>query len=90
MGQKLCEKDEKMISQVAEDIKVLWEDPAIKKIIGQSKRFGIAESTEYFFQEIDRLASANYIPTAQDILNVREKTTNITEVEFSLGSMLLQ
>ena len=36
----------------------------------------------YFFPELDRLFASDYIPTNQDILRARGKTTGISETQF--------
>ncbi len=38
-----------------------------------------------YFNEIDRISQPNYVPTVQDILRSRAKTTGIIETEFSVG-----
>jgi guanine nucleotide-binding protein subunit alpha len=40
-----------------------------------------------FFEELDRLFAQNYLPTDQDILRSRLKTTGITETVFDLGTL---
>jgi guanine nucleotide-binding protein subunit alpha len=40
-----------------------------------------------FFESLDRLFSNNFIPTDQDILRSRLKTTGITETVFDLGTL---
>jgi hypothetical protein len=36
-----------------------------------------------FLTQVDRLADPNYLPTVQDILRTRVKTTGISEVQFT-------
>jgi guanine nucleotide-binding protein subunit alpha len=38
-----------------------------------------------FFDSIQRIGDTNYIPTTQDILKARIKTTGITEIHFKMG-----
>eukprot|EP00842_Homolaphlyctis_polyrhiza_P006753 jgi/Hompol1/7079/HPOL_005184-RA len=40
-----------------------------------------------FFESIDRISSVDYIPTDQDILRSRVKTTGITEMTFRVGEL---
>lgn len=44
-------------------------------------------STISYFNHIDRMASQNYLPTDQDILRSRVKTTGITETMFQVGEL---
>lgn len=43
-----------------------------------------------FFESLDRIGQANYLPNEQDVLRARLKTTGITEIQFQLGSLLIQ
>lgn len=40
-----------------------------------------------YFDSIDRIAQANYLPTDQDVLRSRVKTTGITETTFIIGDL---
>lgn len=62
----------------------LWSDPAIKTTYKRSNEFQLNDSAEYFLSQIERLASADYIPTEPDILHARARTTGITETVFTL------
>lgn len=70
---------------IAEDIKKVWSDPAIKTVFGRSNEFQLNDSAEYYFNEIDRISVANYVPSVQDVLRSRAKTTGIIETNFKVG-----
>lgn len=40
------------------------------------------DSTEYFFRELGRIATSDYIPSESDVLRLRKKTTGIIETKF--------
>ena len=40
-----------------------------------------------YFDSIDRIAQPNYLPTDQDVLRSRVKTTGITETTFIIGDL---
>ena len=40
-----------------------------------------------FFEDVDRLFNKEFIPTDQDVLRARLRTTGITETVFDLGSL---
>jgi G-protein alpha subunit len=53
-------------------------------------RFANCESADRFrsfFEDIERLFAKDYIPTDQDILRSRLRTTGITETIFDLGTL---
>lgn len=45
------------------------------------------QSTPSFFEDVDRLFDRDYVPTDQDVLRSRLRTTGITETIFDLGSL---
>jgi len=71
-------------SEVAGFIKTLWADPGVQEVYGRQAEFQLNDSAKYFFQEIDRLATADYIPTEADVIRCRAKTTGIIETEFDV------
>jgi hypothetical protein len=40
-----------------------------------------------FFAEARRLAASNYVPSKEDVLRARAKTTAITETRFTMGQL---
>ncbi|KAG6853319.1 Guanine nucleotide-binding protein subunit alpha, partial [Tephrocybe sp. NHM501043] len=72
---------------VAEAIRTLWRDPAIKEAVRRSREFQLNDSAIYYFNAIDRMSAPNYLPTDQDILRSRVKTTGITETTFKVGEL---
>lgn len=72
---------------VADAIRALWRDPAVTQAVARSREFQLNDSAVYYFTAIDRMASPNYLPTDQDILRSRVKTTGITETTFKVGEL---
>ena len=46
-------------------------------------------STRSFFDELPRLSHPDYLPTDQDILQVRIRTTGISEEQFTVDGVKL-
>lgn len=69
---------------IASDIKVLWGDQGIQAVYKKQADFQLNDSAKYYFESIDRLAAPDYIPTEQDVLRSRAKTTGIIETEFTV------
>ncbi|KAG6860805.1 Guanine nucleotide-binding protein subunit alpha [Termitomyces sp. Mi166 len=72
---------------VSEAIRTLWGDPATKEAVSRSREFQLNDSAIYYFNAIDRMSTPNYLPTDQDILRSRVKTTGITETTFKVGEL---
>jgi len=69
-------------TDLVNDIKNLWADQSIKKVYDRQAEFQLNDSAAYYLSAIDRIAAADYIPTEQDVLRSRAKTTGIIETEF--------
>ncbi|KAL1743777.1 heterotrimeric G protein alpha subunit B [Schizophyllum fasciatum] len=72
---------------VVDAIRSLWKDPYVKEAVRRSREFQLNDSAVYYFNSIDRMAAPNYMPTDQDILRSRVKTTGITETTFKVGEL---
>eukprot|EP00301_Raphidiophrys_heterophryoidea_P007344 c12854_g1_i5.p1 GENE.c12854_g1_i5~~c12854_g1_i5.p1 ORF type:complete len:223 (-),score=59.54 c12854_g1_i5:94-708(-) len=62
----------------------LLADSAIKATLDLRHKFDVPESAIRFFGDLDRLADALYIPTDQDILLCRNRTTGVVSVSFNI------
>ncbi|CAA7270291.1 unnamed protein product [Cyclocybe aegerita] len=72
---------------VADAIRSLWRDPAVQEAVRRAREFQLNDSAVYYFNSIERMASPSYMPTDQDILRSRVKTTGITETTFKVGEL---
>jgi len=62
----------------------LWRDRSVYQCFLRSRggEYGIDDTAEYFLNQLDHIASPQYIPTEQDILRVRERNTKFKDIEF--------
>ncbi|KAK0462408.1 heterotrimeric G-protein alpha subunit, GPA1-like protein [Desarmillaria tabescens] len=72
---------------VADAIRSLWRDPGVREAVRRSREFQLNDSAVYYFNSLDRMAGPGYMPTDQDILRSRVKTTGITETTFKVGEL---
>ncbi|KAJ6608099.1 G-protein alpha subunit [Mycena sp. CBHHK59/15] len=72
---------------LADAIRGLWRDPGVKEAVRRSREFQLNDSAVYYFNSIDRIAAADYLPTDQDILHSHVKTTGITETTLKVGEL---
>ncbi|KAK9967482.1 hypothetical protein ABG768_001880 [Culter alburnus] len=73
-----------------EAIRNLWEDKGVKMCYKRRREYQLLDSTKYFIGNLDRITGEGYIPTNQDILQVRFPTTGITDHCFPLEKMTLR
>ncbi|GBO33710.1 Guanine nucleotide-binding protein G(o) subunit alpha [Araneus ventricosus] len=68
-------------------MKRLWADTGVQECFGRSNEYQLNDSAKYFLDDLDRLCKKDYMPTEQDILRTRVKTTGIVEVHFSFKNL---
>jgi len=65
-------------------IKDVWADEGIQKCYNQRSKLQVVDSAKYFLDNLEMVTKLDYIPTDQDILQARKKTTGIVEYNFAL------
>ncbi|KAJ5066443.1 guanine nucleotide-binding protein g(o) subunit alpha [Anaeramoeba ignava] len=73
---------EELTADVISSLKILWKDEKIQQVFKRANEFQIHDSTQYFFENLERITSDDYVPTHEDIFRARIKTTGIVEVPF--------
>ncbi|MCJ1229975.1 guanine nucleotide-binding protein subunit alpha [Toensbergia leucococca] len=70
-------------SEVAYAIKILWKDQGVRQCFQRSGEYQLNDSAEYYFDSIRRIGQMDYLPTDEDVLRSRVKTTGIAETTFN-------
>eukprot|EP01084_Bolivina_argentea_P118895 210895_1 len=77
--------------EIADAIQYIWtHEPRIRQAFGDpevSKYQILDETTQYFWNDLDRIKDDAYVPNQSDILNVRYKTTGVTDEKFDIGKV---
>ncbi|CAD5222644.1 unnamed protein product [Bursaphelenchus okinawaensis] len=85
---KRAEESEPFSEELTRSLKALWADPSIQMVaLQRGNEIQLPESAIHFLQSIDRYIDENYVPTEQDILLSRIKTTGIVEVKFKMKNV---
>mmetsp|Transcript_8566 Transcript_8566/g.9718 ORF Transcript_8566/g.9718 Transcript_8566/m.9718 type:complete len:353 (+) Transcript_8566:61-1119(+) len=78
-------KEDDIISPVdAGFITRLWKDPGILETYTHRADFQLVDSAYYFFDKVADIAAPGYIPSEQDVLRSRVRTTGIVENHFTI------
>ncbi|PRP82575.1 guanine nucleotide-binding protein alpha-1 subunit [Planoprotostelium fungivorum] len=77
-------------SKASQRIDRLWSDSAIQTTLQKTQEFHFGDSTEYFLKNVKRIAKENYVPTQEDMIRSRAKTTGVSETRFQVGSTIFQ
>jgi GTPase SAR1 family protein len=69
--------------KVAEDVEALAKDSAMMEEFNNKRYdYHVFEGATYFFNDLAKIRPPNYMPSFEDVLHCRRKTTGIIEVEF--------
>ncbi|KAG8898794.1 guanine nucleotide-binding protein subunit alpha [Tulasnella sp. 403] len=71
--------------ELSDALKGLWYDPGVRAVVNRSREYQLNDSASYFFHALERMSTPGYLPTDQDILRSRVKTTGIVESLFRVG-----
>lgn len=63
-------------------MKRLWGDPGVQLCFKRSNEYQLNDSARYYLDSLNRIGDRRYVPTEQDILRTRVKSTGIVEFEF--------
>jgi len=75
-------KAAELTPEVASQVKTFWADEAVQEVFAMGNRYHLSESSEYFINQVDIVARPDYIPTFNDVIRCRIRTTGIVELEF--------
>ncbi|XP_037784644.1 guanine nucleotide-binding protein G(s) subunit alpha-like [Penaeus monodon] len=62
----------------------LWRDAGIREVYAQQHKFQLIDCSKYFLDKVSVLKQPDYVPSVQDILHSRRRTTNIQKIEFEV------
>ena len=74
-------------TDIGDSLKALWADEGIKKCFERSREYQLNDSAGYYLDELDRICEPEYVPSEQDVLRTRVKTTGIIETMFDYKSL---
>jgi len=73
------------VPEIVDCVKALWgNEPAVAKMYEQRSKIQLLDSTEYLFENIEKIAADDYLPDKDDILRARLRTSGIHERIFHI------
>jgi len=81
----IFEENKLMSMELAQSIASLWETSTIKMAFDKRAEFWNLDAAPYYFQNVLRFAEDDYLPTDEDRIMARVRTTGIVTTEFQEG-----
>ncbi|XP_050219532.1 guanine nucleotide-binding protein alpha-1 subunit [Mercurialis annua] len=73
----------RLTKELSKEIETLWKDAAIQETYDRGNELQVPDCAHYFMDNLQRLSDANYVPTKEDVLYARVRTTGVVEIQFS-------
>lgn len=70
---------------LGDTIKEFWTDPGIQKVWERRAEYQLIESVQYYFERMDKIKAASYLPDKDDILYSRVRTTGIVTEQYVIS-----
>ncbi|KDR09357.1 guanine nucleotide-binding protein subunit alpha homolog [Zootermopsis nevadensis] len=82
--------DDRLFLHYAPSLQSLWKDSGIRKAFDRRREFQLSDSVQYFFNDLERIARTDYVPSHLDILHARKATKGITEFVIRINNIPFQ
>mmetsp|Transcript_5967 Transcript_5967/g.9890 ORF Transcript_5967/g.9890 Transcript_5967/m.9890 type:complete len:241 (+) Transcript_5967:110-832(+) len=82
--------DEPLDEKYAGMVWNLWKDPAIQAVYERRNEFQLNESAAYYFENVKRIGGEDYVPSEEDLLRSRARTTGVIENNFTIDGNRFQ
>ena len=73
--------------ELIEDIDRLWQSEAVQTTYARRNEFWHLETTDYYFANAERYVSDGFVPTEEDIVMARKRTTGVVVTELDYGGV---
>jgi len=70
---------------LVESFAVAYKDTGIDQAIERAAEYQLNDSTRYFWERAEEILKSDYLPSEQDVLRARVRTTGIVQQNFKIG-----
>jgi len=71
--------------ELAKEIETLWHDAGIQTCFERRAEFQLGDASKYFLDAVARVGVTDFLPTADDVLHSRVRTSGVVSKEFLLS-----
>lgn len=83
--QVLLWEGENLNEDLASGIRDLWADEAVQVAFKRRAEFQLGDATKYFLDSVERVGADSYLPTTEDVLNARVRTSGVVSKDFLIN-----
>ena len=85
----VCNHDQRSDIQyeLVESIQLLWHSEAIQLTYSRRNEYWHLEATDYYFANAERYVADGFVPTEEDIVMARKRTTGVVVTELDYGGV---
>ncbi|KAK3528309.1 hypothetical protein QTP86_030867 [Hemibagrus guttatus] len=75
---------------ISHALSCLWADQGVRSAAARGYEYELNDSALYFFENMTRIMSPDYVPTEMDVLRVRIRTTGVIETQFKVKHLVFR
>ncbi|KAK2465576.1 hypothetical protein APHAL10511_002468 [Amanita phalloides] len=83
VGAETPDEAQEVLHACRDDMIQLWNDENVRDIL-RRKKMRLEESSGFFLNDLERVASLRYVPSDDDVLRARLKTVGVSEYKFTM------
>ena len=76
--------------ELGEIMNRIWSDEGVQICYSRSREYQLNDSAGYFLNDLPRISDTGYVPTVQDVLKTRVRTTGIIQTQFYCKNMIFK
>ena len=76
--------------EVGQRLVNLWTDPAIQEAFRRRAEFQLSDSVGYFMGHLERVCTSDYLPSVDDALHARVRTSGVVSRDFDIKGQAFQ
>jgi GTPase SAR1 family protein len=76
-----------LVPDLARLISQLWSDPIIPSVYQMASFYGIGDNAAFFLDNVERISDPDYVPTDDDIIRSRIRTTGVLDLKFEINDV---
>ena len=84
---KLLIQYDKLTPDIVIDLKLLWASAPIRSIYDLRHLYQLPDSTTYYMSKLDELVQPDYLPSKEDMLRARVRTSGIVEEKYIIDGV---